>query len=140
MHLAANKHFGAIRGRRDGLVRELGSCFESPLLLASSHLARQRSDNGDPTVASTRGPNLCGTFEEAGGIGGLLSRSEWDSVRSTWSHAFCCSDGVSNLTALAVSRGGVIVFGGSYRCDPFGRLISAPNGLTTRHSQRFSSN
>ena len=46
-----------------------------------------RNINGVPTVAYTRGPDLSGTLEGAGGIGGLLARSEWDG--SAWSrHAF----------------------------------------------------
>lgn len=48
-------------------------------------------------------------MEGAGGIGGPLARSEWNSVSSAWSHhAFYHSDGVSNVTALAVPRGGDI--------------------------------
>lgn len=44
-----------------------------------------------------------------GGIGGPLARSEWNSVSSAWSHhAFYHSDGVVNVTALAVPRGGDI--------------------------------
>ena len=50
-----------------------------------------------------------GTVEGAGGIGGPLARSEWNSVSSAWSHhAFYHSDGVGNVTALAVPRGGDI--------------------------------
>ena len=44
-----------------------------------------------------------------GGIGGPLALSEWNSVSSAWSHhAFYHSDGVVNVTALAVPRGGDI--------------------------------
>ena len=100
---------------------------------------QERTSNGVPTVAYTRGPDLSGTLEGAGGIGGLLARSEWNSVSSTWSHAFYHSDGVGNVTALAVPNGNDIALAGSYRYDPFGRLIGAPTGLAARNTQRFSS-
>ena len=100
---------------------------------------QERTSNGVPTVAYTRGPDLSGTLEAAGGIGGLLARSEWNSVSSTWSHAFYHSDGVGNVTALAVPNGNDIALAGSYRYDPFGRLIGTPTGLAARNTQRFSS-
>ncbi len=69
---------------------------------------QERNINGVPTVAYTRGPDLSGTLEGAGGIGGLLARSEWDG--SAWSrHAFYHSDGVGNVTALAVPNGNDIL-------------------------------
>jgi RHS repeat-associated protein len=100
---------------------------------------QERTSNGVPTVAYTRGPDLSGTLEGAGGIGGLLARSEWNSVSSTWSHAFYHSDGVGNVTALAVPSGNDIALAGSYRYDPFGRLIGTPTDLAARNTQRFSS-
>ena len=100
---------------------------------------QERTSNGVPTVAYTRGPDLSGTLEGAGGIGGLLARSEWNSASSTWSHAFYHSDGVGNVTALAVPNGNDIALAGSYRYDPFGRLIGTPTDLAARNTQRFSS-
>ncbi len=99
---------------------------------------QERTSNGVPTVAYTRGPDLSGTLEGAGGIGGLLARSEWDG--SAWSrHAFYHSDGVGNVTALAVPNGNDIALAGSYRYDPFGRLIGTPTGLAAINTQRYSS-
>jgi RHS repeat-associated protein len=99
---------------------------------------QERNINGVPTVAYTRGPDLSGTLEGAGGIGGLLARSEWDG--SAWSrHAFYHSDGVGNVTALAVPNGNDIALAGSYRYDPFGRLIGTPTGLAAISTQRYSS-
>jgi RHS repeat-associated protein len=100
---------------------------------------QERNINGVPTVAYTRGPDLSGTLKGAGGIGGLLARSEWNSVSSTWSHAFYHSDGVGNVTALAVPNGNDIALAGSYRYDPFGRLIGTPTGLAAINTQRYSS-
>ena len=99
---------------------------------------QERNINGVPTVAYTRGPDLSGTLEGAGGIGGLLARSEWDG--SAWSrHAFYHSDGVGNVTVLAVPNGSEIVLEGSYRYDPFGRLIGIPTDLAAINTQRYSS-
>jgi RHS repeat-associated protein len=99
---------------------------------------QERNINGVPMVAYTRGPDLSGTLEGAGGIGGLLARSEWDG--SAWSrHAFYHSDGVGNVTALAVPNGNDIALVGSYRYDPFGRLIGTPTGLAAINTQRYSS-
>ena len=47
--------------------------------------------------------------------------------------------GVGNVTALAVPNGNDIALAGSYRYDPFGRLIGTPTDLAARNTQRFSS-
>jgi RHS repeat-associated protein len=99
---------------------------------------QERNINGVPTVAYTRGPDLSGTLEGAGGIGGLLARSEWDGSAGS-RHAFYHSDGVGNVTALAVPNGNAIALAGSYRYDPFGRLIGTPTGLAAINTQRYSS-
>jgi RHS repeat-associated protein len=116
-----------------------GLASETRCVYDGMRVIQERNINGIPTVAYTRGPDLSGTLEGAGGIGGLLARSEWNSVSSTWSHAFYHSDGVGNVTALAVPSGGDIALAGSYRYDPFGRLIGTPTGLAARNTQRFSS-
>jgi len=136
------------RKRRRRVTREETKGSSGNWVLASEtryvkgamRVIQERNGNGDPTVAYTRGPDLSGTVEGAGGIGGLLARSEWNSVSSAWSHhAFYHSDGVGNVTALAVPRGGDIALAGSYRYDPFGRLIGTPTDLAARNTQRFSS-
>jgi RHS repeat-associated protein len=134
--------------RRRRVTREETMSSSGQWVLASEtryvydgmRVIQERNGNGVPTVAYTRGPDLSGTLEGAGGIGGLLARSEWNSVSSAWSeHAFYHSDGVGNVTALAVPSGGDIALAGSYRYDPFGRLIGTPTGLAARNTQRFSS-
>jgi hypothetical protein len=105
------------RKRRRRVTREETKGSSGNWVLASEtryvkggmRVIQERNGNGDPTVAYTRGPDLSGTVEGAGGIGGPLARSEWNSVSSAWSHhAFYHSDGVGNVTALAVPRGGDI--------------------------------
>jgi RHS repeat-associated protein len=122
-----------------GSSGQWGLASETRYVYDGMRVIQERTSNGVPTVAYTRGPDLSGTLEGAGGIGGLLARSEWNSVSSTWSHAFYHSDGVGNVTALAVPSGGDIALAGSYRYDPFGRLIGTPTDLAARNTQRFSS-
>jgi RHS repeat-associated protein len=43
------------------------------------------------------------------------------------------------VTALAVPNGNAIALAGSYRYDPFGRLIGTPTGLAAINTQRYSS-
>jgi len=115
-----------------------GLASETRYVYDGMQVIQERNGNGVPTVAYTRGPDLSGTLEGAGGIGGLLARSEWDG--SAWSrHAFYHSDGVGNVTALAVPNGNDIALAGSYRYDPFGRLIGTPTGLAAINTQRYSS-
>ena len=115
-----------------------GLASETRYVYDGMRVIQERTSNGVPTVAYTRGPDLSGTLEGAGGIGGLLARSEWDG--SAWSrHAFYHSDGVGNVTALAVPNGNDIALAGSYRYDPFGRLIGTPTGLAAINTQRYSS-
>jgi RHS repeat-associated protein len=115
-----------------------GLASETRYVYDGMRVIQERNGNGVPTVAYTRGPDLSGTLEGAGGIGGLLARSEWDG--SAWSrHAFYHSDGVGNVTALAVPNGNDIALAGSYRYDPFGRLIGTPTGLAAINTQRYSS-
>jgi RHS repeat-associated protein len=144
---ASSTRWARLAPRRRRVTREEIKGSSGQWVLASEtryvydgmRVIQERTSNGVPTVAYTRGPDLSGTLEGAGGIGGLLARSEWNSVSSTWSHAFYHSDGVGNVTALAVPSGNDIALAGSYRYDPFGRLIGTPTDLAARNTQRFSS-
>ena len=109
---ASSTHWARLAPRRRRVTREETKGSSGQWVLASEtryvydgmRVIQERTSNGVPTVAYTRGPDLSGTLEGAGGIGGLLARSEWNSVSSTWSHAFYHSDGVGNVTALAVPK------------------------------------
>ena len=144
---ASSTRWARLAPRRRRVTREETKGSSGQWVLASEtryvydgmRVIQERTSNGVPTVAYTRGPDLSGTLEGAGGIGGLLARSEWNSASSTWSHAFYHSDGVGNVTALAVPNGNDIALAGSYRYDPFGRLMGTPTDLAARNTQRFSS-
>src|SRR5207247_53912 len=83
---------------------------------------QERDANNTPTVSYTRGSDLSGSLEGAGGIGGLLARS------SGATHNFYFADGNGNITALLDGNQAVAA---SYRYDPFGNTISSFGGLAT---------
>ena len=64
------------------------------------------------------GDRICpGTFEGAGGIGGLLARSDQYSGGAWGRHVFYHADGNGNVTALIDSAQTVVA---TYRCNPYG--------------------
>lgn len=68
---------------------------------------QERNGSGHPTVSYTRGLDLSGSLEGAGGIGGLLTRSTHatSSPYQQNSHAFYHADGNGNVTYLRRSDG-----------------------------------
>jgi RHS repeat-associated protein len=99
---------------------------------------QERDENNTPLVSYTRGRDLSGTFEGAGGIGGLLARSDgYDSGTGNWtSNAFYFADGNGNITYLTDDSQGLAA---SYKYDPFGHEMSATGPLAAENSYRFSS-
>lgn len=101
-------------------------------------LLQERNSSGHPTVTYTRGRDLSGTFEGAGGIGGLLTRSTHatSSPFQPNSHAFYQADGNGNVTYLLRSDGTSYA---AYKYDPFGRTLSSAGTLASGNLLRFSS-
>jgi YD repeat-containing protein len=62
-------------------------------------VVQERNSVGNPTVTYTRGLDLSGTFGGAGGIGGLLARTDASGA------AFYHNDGAGNITTLINSSG-----------------------------------
>ncbi len=81
-------------------------------------------------VTYTRGLDLSGTMQGAGGIGGLLART--DSSGTTFYH----SDGGGNVTTMTDSSGNVVA---RYLYDPFGNLLAKSGPLADVNKYRFSS-
>src|SRR5207245_4656509 len=97
---------------------------------------QERDGNNTPTVSYTRGNDLSGTLEGAGGIGGLLARSHGYSS-GTWStHNFYHADGNGNITYMVNSSQSSVA---AYKYDPFGNLISSSGTLAGANVDRFSS-
>ena len=91
---------------------------------------QERNSNNVPQVTYTRGLDLSGTMDGAGGIGGLLARSDADG--SAYYHA----DGNGNVTAMVDSSGNVVA---KYLYDSFGNLIDKRGILADVNTYRFSS-
>jgi RHS repeat-associated protein len=99
---------------------------------------QERDSNNIPTVSYTRGRDLSGSLQGAGGIGGLLARSHiYGSYSGNWSgHNYYHADGNGNISKM-VSPGHVVA--ASYRYDPFGNLVSKSGPLADANVYRFSS-
>jgi RHS repeat-associated protein len=101
---------------------------------------QERDQNNTPTVTYTRGLDLSGSFQGAGGIGGLLARSHgYVSGTGAWTyHNFYQADAGGNITAMA-DNGSPASLVASYRYDPYGRIISQSGSLASANAYRFSS-
>jgi RHS repeat-associated protein len=97
---------------------------------------QERTSGNTPTVSYTRGLDLSGSLEGAGGIGGLLGRSHGYSSGNWSTHNHYHADGNGNVTYLVNSSQGEAA---SYRYDPYGRVISWSGSLTNANVYRFSS-
>jgi RHS repeat-associated protein len=96
----------------------------------------ERDQSDTPAVSYTRGNDLSGSMEGAGGIGGLLARSDGYSSGNFTTHNFYFADGNGNITYMLNSSQSMVA---SYRYDPFGNTISSSGTLATNNVYRFSS-
>jgi RHS repeat-associated protein len=112
--------------------------LEVSMVTNHSHvLIIQECNSGNtPQVTYTRGLDLSGTIEGAGGIGGLLMRSHGYSAGNWSTHNAYHSDANGNVTALMSSAG---VLQASYKYNPYGGLISSSGTLAGANTMRFSS-
>jgi RHS repeat-associated protein len=97
---------------------------------------QERDTNSVPAVSYTRGTDLGGSLEAAGGIGGLLARSSGYSSGNFTTHNFYFADGNGNITYMLNSSQSMVA---SYRYDPFGNTISSNGTLASANVYRFSS-
>jgi RHS repeat-associated protein len=88
-------------------------------------------------LSYTRGNDLSGSLEGAGGIGGLLGRTAHSGTGGTnLTHAFYHADGNGNITSLIDDHQNIRA---SYKYDPFGNTISQSGDLADANVYRFSS-
>ena len=94
--------------------------------------------NNIPRVSYTRGRGLSGTMQGAGGIGGLLARTDLSTLitQPSTAHAYYHADGNGNITCLINSSNAVMA---RYLYDPFGRILSQSGSLAAANLYRFSS-
>jgi RHS repeat-associated protein len=109
---------------------------ETHYIYDGKRVIQERDGNNNPTVSYTRGTDLGGSLEGAGGIGGLLARSDGYSSGNWTSHNYYHADGNGNITYLENSSQGLAA---SYRYDPFGNTISSSGTLAAANLYRFSS-
>ena len=91
---------------------------------------QERDQNGTPKVTYTRGLDLSGSLQGAGGIGGLLARTDGNGS------AYYFADGNGNITAMVDGQGKLAAW---YLYDPFGNLLNKGGSLADANLYRFSS-
>jgi len=110
--------------------------YEIRYIYDGNLVIQERDTNNTPSISYTRGTDLSGTFQGAGGIGGMLARSS-GYVSGNWSsNYFYHADSSGNITFLIGSNQDV---GASYSYDPFGTVIQVFGPLQTANTYRFSS-
>jgi RHS repeat-associated protein len=98
---------------------------------------QERDINNLPTTTYTRGKDLSGSLEGAGGIGGLLARTAQSYVDAPLAgHSFYHCDGNGNVTMLINSSQAVVA---QYLYDAFGNVLSASGLLANANVYQFSS-
>ncbi len=97
---------------------------------------QERNSANTPTVSYTRGPDLSGSLQGAGGIGGLLSRSHGYSAGNWTTHNYYHADAGGNITALSDTSGTLTA---AYRYDAFGNSLFATGSLASANVYRFLS-
>ncbi len=93
-------------------------------------LVQERDSNNAIRVTYTRGLDFSSTLAGAGGIGGLLARTDVDG--STFYHA----DGAGNITGLMDGQGNMAA---RYMFGPFGRLVGKWGPMADVNEMLFSS-
>ncbi len=93
---------------------------------------QERDANNLRHVTYTRGLDLSSSLQGAGGIGGLLARTDNTSGQAAFYH----SDGNGNVTMLVNSSNAIV---GKYLYDAFGNVLSAAGLLANVNLYQFSS-
>jgi RHS repeat-associated protein len=119
------------------LTNEVRYVYDGNLVIQERHYTPQPTILGiQQVVAYTRGRDLSGSFEGAGGIGGLLARSALSSFNSQPSTAFYHCDGNGNITCLINASNAVVA---KYLYDPYGSILARSGPLAEANVYRFSS-
>ena len=93
-------------------------------------LIEERDSNNASIVKYTRGLDLRRSFQRAGGIGGLLARTDTNGT------AFYHADGAGNVTALMDAQQNMVA---RYLYGPFGNLNGQWGALSAVNEMQFSS-
>ncbi len=97
----------------------------------------ERNAGNLPLVSYTRGLDLSGSLEGAGGIGGLLARTTYgQEILGAPTTAFYHADGNGNITALMYPNQQLAA---KYLYDPFGNMLAMSGPLMNLNKYRYSS-
>ena len=99
---------------------------------------QERNANNLPLVTYTRGNDLSGTLQGAGGIGGLLARTDNSKfmISDQFASAFYHADGNGNVTYLLYQNQ---TMAAKYLYDPYGNTLAMSGPLADVNTYRFSS-
>ena len=111
------------------------SATETRYVYDGMRVIQERTGGNVPAVAYTRGSDLSGSMEGAGGIGGLLARSHQYSSGSLTNNNYYHADG-GNVTYMVDTNQANVA---TYRYDPYGNQISSSGSLASANLYRFSS-
>jgi len=103
---------------------------EMRLIYDGLKIIQERDTNNAVLVTYTRGNDMSGTLQGAGGIGGLLART--DTSGTDYYHA----DGSGNVTVLMNASQHIV---GRYLYGPLGRLLGQWGAKSGANVMRFSS-
>lgn len=107
---------------------------ETRLVYDGNTIIQHRDANNVPTLTLTRGLDLSGSLQGAGGIGGLLARTE--TINNQPSTAYYHGDAGGNVVAMVNGSGTVVA---RYSYDPFGNVLGQEGPLAGANRYRFSS-
>ena len=101
-------------------------------------VVQERNTNNLPQVTYTRGNDLSGKLQGAGGIGGLLARTDNSTLSSqpSTAHAYYHADDNGNVTYLLYPNQ---TMAAKYLYDPFGNMLAQSGLLADANLYRFSS-
>ena len=98
---------------------------------------QERDANNSPLVTYTRGNDLSGTLQGAGGIGGLLARTDnGQEIPGGPTTAYYHADGNGNVTCLIYADQ---IIAAKYLYDPYGNTLAMSGPLAGLNAYRFSS-
>ena len=89
-------------------------------------------------ITYTRGADVSDTLQGAGGVGGLLARTDMGKLTGgdPSANAYYYSDPMGNVVGMVGTNGMVVA---QYQYDPYGNLISMTGPLAAANRYRFSS-
>jgi RHS repeat-associated protein len=101
-------------------------------------VVQERNTNNQPVVEYTRGNDLSGSLQGAGGIGGLLARSQNSLPPTPYYavHSYYHADGNGNVTMLLNASQTPVA---KYLYDPYGNTLAQSGILADANNYRFSS-